>query len=287
MKPIYRLALAASATTALFLGFLDFSARRAAARVITQGQAAPALIDTPDGAISPEIVLPAPGTEPVKAPSESQGEDVCKGDEFDNCLVYLERNDWIQYLSDYPSEVRVMMLAIATQESNISCDAVNPHSEALGFAQVMPFNLPSWTGLDLPMDELKDKFLTDCELQVRTVAAKIQEYLDGAKGEWYGTSMWSADSCPAVEEAMKKDPGVVIQVVSSTWYSGEPCSIYSSRTQYYDGHPYTSIADYSMSVRGYAEQIAANERDFIRDLPPATDFSPMSYLGTQIRRLSI
>jgi len=284
-KPIHRLSLAALFASALFLAFLDISAKQAAARVVFQGQAAP--VKTPDGAIPPEAILPAPDTEPVKAPSKPVGEGVCEGDKFDNCLIYLERNDWVRHLSDYPSEVRVMMLAIATQESNLSCGAVNPHSEALGFAQVMPFNLPSWTGLDLPMEELMDKFLTDCELQVRTVAAKIQEYFDGIRGEWHGTSMWTSSTCPRLERDLKTDPGKVYEAISSTWYSGDPCLIYSTRTQYYNGHPYPSIADYSMSVRGYVEEIAANEREFIRTLPPATDFSAMSYLGTQIRRLSI
>lgn len=260
---------------------------RVAQAVISPGQAsAEQPVPEPAPVASPgpiESILPPPLKQEAKA-SPAPGNRSCQEgveDEFDNCKYYAQRNDWIQYLETVDRDTRIIALAIATQESNLSCDAVNPHSRAAGAFQVMPENIIPWAtaaGVDIdPNGDFFSQFVSDCEAQVKIVTHRINYYRENVVSGAY--------NCRVPVGSGKRSEAILR--VASAWYSGDPCLAHHEATQYYDGHPYPSIADYSRHVQGYAEEIGANEVEYLATLPEARGFSEMSYIRQAIERISI
>ncbi len=137
-----------------------------------------------------------------------------------------------------PSQVVALRRAIIGQESNANFLAVNPHSGALGYGQVMPFNVPSWTREALGYTVSTQDFLNSPEIQLQVIDYKLNQYWQAA---------WQVSG---------GDEDVTVRQVASRWYSGNPYYYTSTRPQYYNGHPYPSISDYGFSVlRRYKQHL--------------------------------
>lgn len=120
--------------------------------------------------------------------------------------------------------------AIIGQESGYNFRAINPDSGALGFAQVMPANIPSWSRAALGYEISASQFLNSPDLQMRIINYKLNEY--------YQTAI--SVSCGDMDTAVRR--------VASAWYSGNP-NLYTSTTpQYSGGNQYPSIASYTLQV---------------------------------------
>ncbi|BAU14562.1 hypothetical protein LEP3755_51110 [Leptolyngbya sp. NIES-3755] len=127
-------------------------------------------------------------------------------------------------------EVILIRQAIIGQESGANFKAVNRHSGALGYAQVMPENLPQWSREALGYVVSRKDFLSRPELQIAIVDFKLNQY-------WQRSIV-----------ASNGDVAIAIQRVAAWWYSGKPEKYTNTRQQYYNGHRYPSIADYSQSI---------------------------------------
>jgi hypothetical protein len=127
-------------------------------------------------------------------------------------------------------QVKRLRNAIIGQESGANFKAVNRHSGALGYAQVMPNNLPRWSQEALGYVVNRQQFLNSPQLQIAIVDHKLNQY-------------WQRSL-----KAAKGNEAVAIMRVAAWWYSGKPERYTSHRVEYYNGHRYPSIADYSHSV---------------------------------------
>jgi len=127
-------------------------------------------------------------------------------------------------------EVLLIRQAIIGQESGANFRAINLHSGALGYAQVMPENLPRWSQEALGYVVSKRDFLARPDLQIAIVDFKLNQY-------------WQRSFA-----ASNGNVAIAIQRVAAWWYSGKPEKYTSTATQFYGGHRYPSIAAYSRSV---------------------------------------
>jgi nucleoid-associated protein YgaU len=134
------------------------------------------------------------------------------------------------------SIIDALRTAIIGQESGYNYKAVNPHSGALGFAQIMPGNLPSWSREALGYQIDRNQFLNSSDLQLRIINYKLNQYYQQA----------IAASGGNIDIAVRR--------VASAWYSGDPNLYVNTRPQYYNGYPYPSIANYTLSVLGKFQQ---------------------------------
>jgi hypothetical protein len=160
-------------------------------------------------------------------------------------------NSVVQPQSQFPPEVTLIRQAIIGQESGANFRAINRHSGALGYAQVMPENLPRWSREALGYVVSKRDFLANPQLQIAIVDHKINQY-------WQRSIV-----------ASKGNTAIAIKRVAAWWYSGRPEKYTSTRTQYYRGHRYPSIAAYCRSVlRRY--QAIANSQNAVQPIqvPP-------------------
>lgn len=143
--------------------------------------------------------------------------------------------------------------AIIGQESNNNFKAVNPHSGALGYAQVMPDNLigekRGWDYEALGRDVSTDEFLNDPDLQLKIINHKMGNYLEGALKNTNGDE----------EKAVRR--------VASAWYSGQGDLYDNTNPQYYNGGAYPSIRDYTLSVldKFKQEKHGVNRDDLLRE----------------------
>lgn len=133
------------------------------------------------------------------------------------------------------SPVDALVQAIISQESTENFESVNPHSQALGLAQIMPANLSDWSKEALGYRLTVDEFLNDPATQRQIISYKLNEYWQDALVKSNGNE----------ERAVLK--------VASHWYSGNPNLYNSTETQWYKGedgklYRYPSIAEYSNSV---------------------------------------
>lgn len=131
--------------------------------------------------------------------------------------------------------VVALTLAIVIKESSAEFQALNPHSGALGLAQIMPANLSEWSEDVLGYSLKPEEFLNSPQLQLKIIYHKLSEYWQEAV----------ADSSGDEELAVLK--------VASYWYSGNPNLYTSTVPQSYQDrngqfHPYPSVAEYSNSV---------------------------------------
>lgn len=135
--------------------------------------------------------------------------------------------------------------AIIGKESEANFLALNPHSKALGLAQIMPDSLSDWSQELLGRRIAPDEFLQHPELQLMIIDHKLSEYWHKALANSNG------------------DEELAVLKVASSWYSGKPNRYKSTRAQWYKGtdgrsHRYPSVAEYSHSIlrkyRQYREE---------------------------------
>lgn len=131
--------------------------------------------------------------------------------------------------------VMALTLAIIGQESSADHQSLNPHSGALGLAQIMPANLSAWSQDILGYRITRDEFLNNRELQMKIIQHKLSEYWQDAQADSGG------------------DEASTVLRVASYWYSGSPNRYTSTLPQSYQGkngklHRYPSIAEYSNSI---------------------------------------
>lgn len=127
-------------------------------------------------------------------------------------------------------EVTLIRQAIIGQESGANFRAVNRHSGALGYAQIMPENLPRWSKEALGFIVSRKDFLANPQLQIAIVDHRLNQY-------------WQRSIT-----ASRGNTAIAIKRVAAWWYSGRPEKYLSTRSEYYAGHRYPSIAAYSQSV---------------------------------------
>ena len=120
--------------------------------------------------------------------------------------------------------------AIIGQESGANFRAVNPHSGALGYGQVMPENVPSWSREALGYSISPRQFLNSPNLQLIIIDHKLAQY-------WQKAIVASGGN-----------EQIAVRRVASQWYSGKPHRYSSTAPQVYAGHRYPSIASYTLSV---------------------------------------
>lgn len=149
-------------------------------------------------------------------------------------LLFLEeaRPDLVARWLQWPvaSDVKALSRAIIAQESSDNYEAINPHSGALGYAQIMPENLPQWSREALGREVAVEEFLASPTLQEQIIEHRLTLY-------WQQALM---DSRGDKQEA--------VLMVASRWYSGDPDLYDSTTPQYYDGYEYPSIAEYSQHI---------------------------------------
>lgn len=138
------------------------------------------------------------------------------------------------------AKVTAIRRAIVGQESGGNFRAVNRHSRALGYGQVMPFNLPSWTKAAIGREVGEAEFLNSPSIQIKTIDHRMSRY-------------WS--DC---QEKYARDKESV-RCVAAKWYSGVGSKKDDDRQQYYKKHPYPSIKSYADSVFAkYQQEIRRN-----------------------------
>lgn len=120
--------------------------------------------------------------------------------------------------------------AIIGQESANNFRAVNPHSGALGYGQVMPFNVRRWSKEALGYSITPNEFLSSADLQLKIIEHKLSQY-------WRNALRLSGGN----EE-------IAVRMVASQWYSGDPTLYDKANPQSYRGHRYPSIQSYTISV---------------------------------------
>jgi murein DD-endopeptidase MepM/ murein hydrolase activator NlpD len=119
--------------------------------------------------------------------------------------------------------------AIAGQESNHDHKAINADSGALGYGQIMPDNIKSWSTQCLGSPLTEQEFLKDKTKQVKIIDCKLEEALKQV-----------APTSKSEEEQIRK--------AASIWYSGDPSLFNNARPQTYGGNSYPSIAEYTETV---------------------------------------
>lgn len=133
--------------------------------------------------------------------------------------------------------VLAIMRAIITKESSGNYRAVNPHSGALGFAQIMPSNLRSWSLDALGREVSRSEFLNNPAIQLQIITHRLNKYWQSALVKSNG------------------DEALAVRMVASLWYSGKAHLFDSWDPQSYAGYRYPSIAEYTIAVlRRYQQE---------------------------------
>jgi hypothetical protein len=117
--------------------------------------------------------------------------------------------------------------AIAAQESNHNPSAINPHSNALGYGQVMPENIKEWSTQCLGKPLTESEFIKSKEKQIKIIDCKLTEYL---------------------AESKDKPLDLQVRYVASKWYSGDGNLFDNPRPQTYGAGDYPSIKNYTETV---------------------------------------
>ncbi|HEY9858076.1 MAG TPA: hypothetical protein V6D16_01120 [Candidatus Obscuribacterales bacterium] len=142
----------------------------------------------------------------------------------------------VEPASTLPAQVVALRRAIIGQESGANFRAVNRHSGALGYGQVMPANIPSWTKEALGHSISASEFLNSPELQLQVIDFKLNQY-------------WQAALV-----ASNGDEAIAVRRVASHWYSGKPYRYNYTTASYYGGHRYPSVAEYTLAILQRYEQ---------------------------------
>jgi hypothetical protein len=145
-----------------------------------------------------------------------------------------------------------LMNAIIGQESTRNYRAVNPDSGALGFGQVMPANVPSWTKAALGSSLTPEQFLADPEAQVKTIQFHVNQMYQDAIAATGGN----------MELAVRR--------VAAEWYSGKPGLLESTKSQ--GRYP---------TIQSYTEQVLQRFLGSAGTLTTTNDTAPAPLIDEQ------
>lgn len=150
-------------------------------------------------------------------------------------LEQIENYPQVSVLLPQTSPLDALSRAIIAQESTDNFQSLNPHSQALGLAQVMPANLSDWSKEALGYRLKVDEFLNNPELQKKIINYRLNKYWQEALVDSNG------------------DEDLAVLMVASRWYSGSSDNYNSKTPQWYKGkdgklHRYPSVAEYSNSI---------------------------------------
>lgn len=101
----------------------------------------------------------------------------------------------------------------------------------------MPANVAPWSRAALGRAVSTTEFLNDPDLQIQVIDHKLGQYFNRA------LQITGGDEATAVKR------------VAAIWYSGNPNLYTSTRSQFYKGHLYPSIAVYCQSVLQRYQQL--------------------------------
>ena len=119
--------------------------------------------------------------------------------------------------------------AIIGKESGGNYGSVNPDSGALGYAQVMPENLPTWSKRYVGRVVSKREFLRSPAIQKQVINGHMTKLIQDLQSAGY-----------------KGD--ILIRRLAAIWYSGNGDLLNDKRKQYTNGREYPSIYDYTMDI---------------------------------------
>lgn len=128
-----------------------------------------------------------------------------------------------------PVNVNNLRQAIVGKESGGNFSAVNPDSGALGYFQVMPYNVGPWTQKHYGRRLTPQQFLANREAQIAVADGQIgeivrQQLAAGHKGD------------------------VAIRRAAAIWYSGNGNLYDDNKPQFYKGRRYPSIREYTLDI---------------------------------------
>jgi hypothetical protein len=146
-------------------------------------------------------------------------------------VISTLQGKWYETNSSNKPIVERLRNAIAGQESNHNPSAVNPHSNALGYGQVMPENIEPWSEQCKGRKVSQDEFIKNKKLQIEIIDCKLAEYLE-------------------VTAKTAQDQDQQIRKVASMWYSGDPTLYDNPTPQKYGDGDYPSIREYTQTVLG-------------------------------------
>lgn len=164
------------------------------------------------------------------------------------------------------SPVEALSRAIISQESTNNHQSLNPHSQALGLAQVMPANIDAWSKEALGYRISVDEFLSNPTMQKQIINYKLEQYWQDALVESQG------------------DEEIAVLMVASHWYSGSPNLYKSKAIQWYRGgdgelHRYPSVAKYSNSIlQKYKQHIKSEVRSWKSEVKVSASPLTTNYL---------
>jgi len=144
-------------------------------------------------------------------------------------VISALQGKWYEPTNSTKPIVEKLRNAIAGQESNHNPSAVNPHSNALGYGQVMPENIKEWSTQCLGQPLTEKEFIESKEKQVKIIDCKLAEYLE-----------ITAKTASNQDEQIRK--------VASMWYSGDPSLFDNPKPQKYGAGSYPSIREYTTTV---------------------------------------
>ena len=144
-------------------------------------------------------------------------------------VISTLQGKWYESSNSNKPIVERLRNAIAGQESNHDSKAVNPHSSALGYGQVMPENIKEWSTQCIGKPLSEKEFLESKEKQVKIIDCKLAEYLET-----------TAKTSSNQDEQIRKG--------ASMWYSGQPQLYDDPKPQKYGAGDYPSIREYTTTV---------------------------------------
>jgi len=126
-------------------------------------------------------------------------------------------------------DINRLRRAIVGKESGGSFTIVNPDSGALGYGQVMPANVPSWTKKHFGRSLTPQQYLASRPAQLAVVNGQIlenyqQQIAAGYRGD------------------------IAIRRAAAVWYSGNAEKYNDNRKQFYNGREYPSIREYTLDI---------------------------------------
>ena len=119
--------------------------------------------------------------------------------------------------------------ALIGKESSANFGAINKDSGALGYAQIMPKNLPSWSKDAVGRSVSRREFLRNPALQIKIIDYRILNNIRDLKSAGY-------------------EGDELIRAFGSLWYSGNPELRNNTKKQYYGKREYPSIYDYTVDL---------------------------------------
>ena len=121
--------------------------------------------------------------------------------------------------------------AIIGKESTGNPSATNRDSGALGYGQVLPSNVPTWSKEALGFSMTPQEFLDNPREQVKVVNFKIKQYYDKALSEG-------------------NTPDVALRKAAAAWYAGPGNThLYDDdKPQFSNGNEYPSIRSYTLDI---------------------------------------